>query len=368
MRVALREPGFRDKGSIASETRAAVASGITSVCCTPDTRPVIDSPSVVEWIHQRAEAEALAKVYVLGAATSGLGVDQLANMSALKQAGCLGVSNGLVSLNTEVMRRVLEYASSQEMTVFIHSEDEHLRSAGCMHEGRVSVRLGLPAIPEFAETVAVTRDLQLVELTDARAHLCHLSSDRAVKILARAQYDGLNVSADVAISHLFLTEVDVAGFNTCCHVRPPLRTQRDQDGLKQGLQRNTISVICSDHQPHDYDAKSLPFPSSEPGISSIEALLPLSLRLTREGVLKLPDLIAKLTCNPAKVLGIDAGSLSVGSSADICVFDPQANWIMQADQLLSRGKNSPFIGWEMQGRVNYTLQNGNVVFQRESAE
>lgn len=368
LRVALREPGYRDKGSIASETRAAIASGITSVCCTPDTRPVIDSPSVVEWIHQRAEAEALTHVYVLGAATSGLGNDQLANMGALKQAGCLGVSNGLVALNTEIMRRVLEYAASQELTVFMHSEDEHLRSNGCMHEGRVSVRLGLPGIPEFAETVAVTRDLQLIELTGARAHLCHLSTDRAVRTLARAQYDGLNVTADVAISHLFLTEVDVAGFNTNCHVRPPLRTQRDQDGLKQGLQRNSISVICSDHQPHDFDAKSSPFQSSEPGISSIEALLPLSLRLVREGVLKMPDMLAKLSANPAKILGIEAGTLSVGSVADVCVFDPEAHWIMTPETLLSRGKNSPFAGWEMQGRVNYTLHKGVIAFQRESME
>jgi len=366
MRVSLREPGYRDKGSIASETRAAVAGGVTSVCCDPDTRPPIDNPSVVEWVHQRAEAEAKAKVYVMGVATAGLGSDQLSNMAGLKQAGCLGVSNGLVSLNTEIMRRVLEYAASQELTVFIHSEDEFLRGIGCMHEGRVSVRLGLPGIPEFAETVAVTRDLQLVELTGAKAHLCHLSTERAVKSLARAQYDGLAVSADVAISHLFLTEVDVAGFNTLCHVRPPLRTQRDQDGLRQGLARNTISVISSDHQPHDFDAKSAPFQSSEPGISSIEALLPLSLRLVSEGVLNLSDLLAKLTCNPAKILGIDAGTLSVGAAADVCIFDLDATWRLAAAKLQSRGKNCPFDGWDMQGAVNYTLVNGELVYQREA--
>jgi len=366
MRVSLREPGYRDKGSIASETRAAIAGGVTSVCCDPDTRPPVDNPSVVEWIHQRAESDASCKVHVMGVAMAGLGADQLANMATLKRAGCIGVSNGLVSLNTEIMRRVLEYASSQGLTVFLHCEDEFLRGNGCMHEGRVSVRLGLPAIPECAETIAITRDLQLLELTGAKAHLNHISTERAVKILARAQYDGLGVSADVAVSHLFLSEVDVAGFNTLCHVRPPLRTQRDQDGLRQGLARNTIAVICSDHQPHDADAKTAPFQSSEPGISSIEALLPLSLRLVSEGILSLPNLLAKLTCNPATILGIDAGTLSVGAAADVCIFDLGAHWRLDAKKLLSRGKNCPFDGWEMQGQVNYTLVNGKLVYQREA--
>lgn len=187
-----------------------------------------------------------------------------------------------------------------------------------------------------------------------------------MKTLARAQFDGLAVSADVAISHLFLTEVDVAGFNTLCHVRPPLRTQRDQNGLRQGLVRGTISVICSDHQPHDNDAKAAPFQSSEPGISCIEALLPLSLRLVNEGVLKLPELLAKLTCNPASILGIDAGTLSVGAAADVCVFDPSAHWRLSAHNLRSRGKNCPFDGWELQGIVNYTLVDGELAYQREA--
>lgn len=365
MRVSLREPGYPDKGSIASETRAALAGGVTSVVCAPDTRPTIDNPSVVEWIHQRAEAESRAKVYVMGAATAKLGNDQLSNMASLKQAGCVAVSNGQTAYNTEIMRRVLEYASSQGMTVFIHSEDEHLRGIGCMHEGRVSVRLGLPGIPEFAETVAVTRDLQLIELTGAKAHLCHLSTNRAVKTLARAQYDGLAVSADVAIAHLFLSEVDLAGFNTQCHVRPPLRTQRDQDGLREGLARNTISVISSDHQPHNFDAKSAPFQSSEPGISSIECLLPLSLRLVNEGILQLPALLAKLTSSPAAILGIDAGTLTPGAAADICIFDPEAHWRLDKNKLLSRGKNCPFDGWELQGVVNYSLVDGEIEFDRE---
>ena len=367
LRVNLREPGYKDKGGIASETAAAVAGGITSLCCPPDTRPVIDAPSVVEWIHQRAEHDASAKVYMLGALTQGLGEDQLSNMWALKQAGCVGISNGYQSLDTEVMRRALEYAASQELTVHLHCEDQYLSGNGVMHEGKVSVRLGLPGIPEFAETVAVTRDLQLIELTGAQAHLCHLSTERAVKVLARSQFDGLPVSADVSISHLFLTEMDVYDFNTHCHVNPPLRTQRDRDGLRQGLARGTISVISSDHQPHDIDAKLAPFQSSEAGISALEMLLPLSLRLVDDGILSLPDVLAKLTYNPARVLGIDAGILSPGSAADVCIFDPAQHWVVSPAALKSKGKNSPFLGWEVNGKVTHTFVNGELVYDIEAA-
>lgn len=363
VRVNLREPGFKDKGGIASETAAAVAGGITSLCCPPDTRPVIDSPSVVEWIHQRAGQVANAKVYLLGALTQGLGQDQLSNMWALKQAGCVGISNGYQALNTEVMRRSCEYAASQGLKVHLHCEDLFLSGNGVMHEGKVSVRLGLPGIPEFAEIVAVTRDLQLIELTGVQAHINHLSTSRAVKAIARAQFDGLPVTADVGISHLFLTEMDVIDFNTNCHLRPPLRTQRDRDGLRYGLQYGTVSVISSDHQPHDADAKLAPFQSSEAGVSAVDVLLPLSLRLVDEGVLSLSQVLATLTCNPAKVLSIPAGDLSPGRAADVCIFDPDWNWTVHPAELKSKGKNSPFLGWELKGRVTATFVNGKLVYK-----
>jgi dihydroorotase len=234
-----------------------------------------------------------------------------------------------------------------------------------MNEGVVSVRLGLAGIPEAAETIAVARDLQLIALTGVRAHFCHISSDTAVKMIARARYDGLPITADVASYQLFLTEMDVDDFNTQCHVRPPLRTQRDREGLRQGLLKNTLSVITSDHQPHDVDAKLAPFPSSEPGISSIETLLPLTLRLVDEKLLSLSQAIKKLTINPARILGINAGSLGVGDAADVCIYDPEKYWQLSVDTMYSYGKNSPFLGWDLKGKVTHTFVDGRLMYKLE---
>lgn len=363
LRARLREPGHKHKGSIASETRAAVSGGVTTLCCPPDTDPVIDTPAVVELIHQRAELANRARIVPLGALTRGLLGEQLSEMSALKQAGCCGMSNALEPVNAEVMRRAMEYAASYDLTVFLHAEDPALRGDGCVHEGIVGTRLGLPGIPESAETIAVARELQLTELTGVRAHFCQLSAARSATMIARARHDGLPVTADVSVHHLFLTEMDIGFFNSQCHVRPPLRTRRDLDGLRGAVRNGTISVICSDHQPHDVDAKLAPFPGSEPGISGIETLLPLTLRLVNDNLIPLSDAIAKLTCNPAGVLGIAAGSLGIGAAADICIFDPKQHWQLKADSMHSFGRNSPFLGWEFQGRVTHTLFGGNLVFQ-----
>lgn len=364
LRARLREPGHEHKGSIASETRAAAAGGITTLCCPPDTLPVIDIPAVIELIRQRADAAGYARVLTLGALTAGLQGLQLSEMAALKRAGCAGVSNALEPVtNTLVMRRAMEYAASHGLTVFLHAEDAWLRNNGCAHEGTVSTRLGLPGIPEAAETVAVGRELMLVEQTGVRAHFCQLSSARAVQMIARAQHDGLPVTADVTAHHLHLTEMDIGYFNSHCHVRPPLRAQRDRDGLRGALAKGTVSAICSDHQPHDRDAKLAPFPETEPGISALETLLPLSLRLVDEGVLTLDGLIADLTQHPAAILGSDAGTLRLGAAADICIFDPQRLWTVNEDTLLSRGHNTPFVGWELKGRVTHTLLGGRVVYE-----
>ena len=367
LRASLREPGRENKATIASETRAAAASGITALVCPPDTDPVIDTPAVVDLINHRAKQSGLTRVLTTGALTQGLNGKQLAEMAALRAAGCVGVSNALQAIeSTQVMRRAMEYAASQNLLMFLHAEDPWLAKAGCAHEGEVSVRLGLPGIPEAAETIAVARELQLVEQTGVRAHFCQLSSERAVKMIARAQYDGLPVTADVTAHHLYLTEMDIGFFDSQCHVRPPLRTQRDRDGLREAVKQGVISVICSDHQPHDVDAKLAPFASSEPGISGLETLLPLVLRLVDEDVLTLAEAIARLTQQPAHILGLlenlQGGSLSVGARADVCVFDPQQYWEVAPDKLLSQGKNTPFAGWEMKGKVTYTLLAGKLCF------
>ncbi|MGD8571057.1 MAG: dihydroorotase [Gammaproteobacteria bacterium] len=359
----LREPGFEHKGNIDTESRAAAKGGVTTLVCPPDTNPVIDNPGLVEHIHERATEVGRVKMRVLGALTQGLAGDQLSEMCALKKAGCVGVSNAYRDVNSQVMRRAMEYAASADLTVFINAEDHVLSADGCAHEGPVTMRLGIPGIPESAETIAVARELQLIELTGVRAHFNHLSTAKAVQMVSRARYDGLPITADVSAHQLFLTEMDIGFFNTLCNVKPPLRTERDREALQAGLAKGYINAICSDHQPHDVDAKLAPFPESEAGISSIETLLPLTLRLVDNGVLPMSDAIACVTSKPAEILALPVGRMDSGSAADICIFDPERYWNFTASQMASFGKNSPFIGWEFKGCVTHTLLNGNLVYQ-----
>ncbi|MFZ0257370.1 MAG: dihydroorotase [Gammaproteobacteria bacterium] len=359
----LREPGLEHKATIHSEVRAAVRAGITTLCTPPDTDPIVDTPAVAELIHQRAAQAGSARVEVLGAMTKGLAGQQLAEMGILDEAGCVGVSNGTRAIvNTQVMRRALEYAATFGLTAFLHPEDPWLASQGIVHEGIVSTRLGLPGLPETAETILVARDLLLVEETGARVHFCRLSTARAVNMVREAQERGLPVTADVTAHHLHLTEIDTADFNSQCHVRPPLRTERDREGLRHGVRAGSIAAICSDHQPHERDARLGPFAETAPGISALETLLPLTLRLVDEGVMGLTSALARLTVGPAKVLGLDRGTLGLGAKADVCVFDPQARWTLSEAQLISRGRNTPFEGWELRGLVTETLVGGEVVY------
>lgn len=364
----LREPGAEHKGNIASETRAAAAGGITTVCVPPDTSPVIDTPAVIELIHQRAEAVRNCRVLPIGALTRGLAGEHLSEMARLKAAGCVGVSNALSPIaNTLVLRRALEYAANYDLTVFVHTDDPGLSKNGCVHEGIVSTRLGLPGIPEAAETLAVATWLMLVEQTGARVHFTHLSTARAIQMIGRAKYDGHRISSDVAAHQLHLTEMDIGFFDSMCHVRPPLRTQRDRDGLRDAVSKGRIEAICSDHQPHDLDAKLAPFCQTEPGISALETLLPLSLRLVDEGQLSLTELIRRLSTAPAKILDLDdLGHLQVGAQADVCIFNPNLRWTLNDEQLFSRGRNTPFNGWEFKGRVTTTIYHGNIVFELQS--
>jgi dihydroorotase len=358
----VREPGQEHKATIATESAAAAAGGITTLCCPPDTNPVVETPADIELIRLRAEKVGKTRIVTLGALTHGLDGERLSEMAALKQAGCVGVSNALRPLaNTLVLRRALEYAATFDLTVFLYANDHWLSASGCAHEGLVATRLGLPAIPEAAETAAVARDLTLIEQTGIRAHFCRLTTARAVHMVARAQFDGLPVTADVAIPYLYLTEFDINDFDSRCHVIPPLRTTHDRQYLREALRRGTLSVLCSDHQPHEADAKLRSFPSTEPGISGLDTLLPLALRLAEEHVIGLNDLIERLTAGPASILGLPYGTLSVGASADVCIFDPGITWRLDTDALRSNGHNTPFIGWEMKGRVTHTLLAGKLV-------
>jgi dihydroorotase len=365
----LRQPGLEHKGTINSETRAAAAAGITTLCCPPDTRPVIDTPAVAQLIKQTADEIGRARVLPAGALTKGLEGTEIAEMAALQQAGCPVVSHASRPLrNTQVQRRALEYAVTYGLTCFLHPADAWLAEGGLIHEGAVSTRLGLPGIPEAAETVAVARDLALAEQTGACIHFRGLSTARATAMLAEARARDVPVTADVGAHQLFLTDAAVAAFDANAHVIPPLRTSEDRDALRAAVASGEISAICSDHQPHEPDAKLDPFPQTEAGISALETLLPLVLRLVDEGVLDLCPAIALVTCNPAEILGVPHGRLNAGAIADICVFDPSARWTIGPKTLISRGHNSPFIGHEMKGRVQYTLLAGQVVFDRRGSE
>lgn len=360
----LREPGLEHKATIASETAAAAASGVTTLCCPPDTAPIIDTPAVARLVAQRAKSCGHARVATLGALTWRLGGKKLSEMAALRDAGCVGVTNVYPLANAQIMRRAMEYAATYGLTLFLNPVDPWLSQGGCAHEGAVSTRLGLPGIPSAAETVAVARDLALIAQTGVRGHFCRLSTAHAVRMIARARYDGLPVSADVCAHQLHLTELDVMDFDAQCHVLPPLRTAEDQEGLRAGVEEGVISAVCSDHQPHEADAKLAPFCATAPGVSALETLLPLTLALVEEHVLKLDQAIARLTCGPADILGMNTGRLSPGARADICIFDPDAEWILTADTMRSQGHNSPFLGNHMKGQVVYTLVGGRCVFER----
>lgn len=359
----LREPGLENKATIRSETIAATRAGITTLCCPPDTDPVIDEPAVVELIHQKAANSAHSRVLTLGALTSGLKGEHLSEMHALQQAGCVGLSNCRYPVeNSLILKRAFAYAATFDLRVFIEPDEHWLSIGGCAHEGKIATRLGLKGIPVSAETIAITRALELVAETGVSAHFGRLSSAHGAELIARAKNEQLPITADVCAHQLHLTEQDISSFNSACHVIPPLRTLRDQEALRHAVADNTIDAICSDHQPHNLDAKQAPFASTEAGVSALETFLPLCLRLTQQTDINLAELIEKITSSPASILGIEAGSLSVGANADVCIFDGDEDWQLGSDSINSHGKNTPFLGWNFQGKVKHTIVDGNLLF------
>ncbi len=366
--VRLREPGHTQKGTILSETRAALSAGVTSLCLPPDTQPVIDTPTVVEFIKDRAERADYPQIYSIGALTQRLAGNELSAMFALKQAGCIAVSNASAPLgNLLILRRAMEYASSHGLLLMFRANEAALSGKGCAHEGAVASRYGLPGIPEAAESIALAQCLELAELTGCRVHISQISCKQSVIKLQQAKKYGLNVTADVAIHQLHLTENDITPFDSNYHVMPPLRSAIDRQYLREGLCNGTIDAICSDHQPHDLDAKLGAFPETAPGIASLETLLPLCLELTRQHRISLSQAIASLTSKPAQILGLAAGSLTPGHKADVCIFDPQATWQVTQDSWHSSGSNTPYWQQTLTGRVTHTVQAGKLVYRLTDA-
>ena len=361
----LREPGYEYKATLESEMDAAVAGGVTSLACPPDTDPPLDEPGLVDMLRRRAKALSRARVYPVGALTVKLAGEQLTEMAELAEAGCVAFSQANEPLaDTHILWRALQYASTFDFPVWLRAEDASLARGGVAHDGDIATRLGLPGIPAFAETVALATLIELVRATGARVHVCRISSAGAVQMIARAKSEGLPLTCDVGIHHVHLCDVDLGFFDSNCRLVPPLRSQRDRDALAQGLAEGTIDCACSDHTPLDDDEKQRPFADAEPGATGLELLLPLTLRWAAARKQPLVSALARVTSAPARVLGVQSGRLAVGAPADIVVFDPEAPFRVEAGALRSQGKNSPFSGYELAGRVRHTLVAGNVVFEQ----
>lgn len=360
----LREPGLEYMATLESEMHAAVAGGVTSLVCPPDTDPPLDEPGLVEMLRHRAKNLHQARVFPLGALTQKLEGQRLTEMAELHDAGCIAFSQADAPLtDTNVMLRALQYASTFGFTVWLRPQDAFLTRDGVAHDGEVASRLGLSGIPACAESIAIARILLLMKETGARVHLCRLSTRDGVDMVRDAKRQGLPLTCDIGVHHAHLSEMDIGYFDSNCHVIPPFRSLRDRDGLREGMKDGTIDAICSDHAPVDDDAKLLPFAESEAGVTGLELLLPLTLKWATEAGIELPAAIARLTTEPAKVLALNKGVLAPGLNADLCIFDPDELWKVTPRTLKSLGKNTPFLNMELAGKVKYTLVEGHVVYE-----
>jgi len=360
----LREPGFEYKATLESEMAAAVAGGITSLVCLPDTDPVLDEPGLVEMLKHRARNLHQARVYPLGALTRGLKGEWLTEMAELRDAGCIAFGQSDMPLpSTRVLMQAMQYASTFGFSVWLRPQDVHLADGGVAHDGEIATRLGLPPISVCSETVALSNIILMARETGARVHLCRISSAEGTAMIRAARRQGLPITCDIAVNHIHLSEMDIGYFDSNCHLVPPLRALSDREGLRAGLLDGTIDAICSDHAPVDEDAKLLPFAEAEAGAVGLELLLPLVLKWATEMNIPLPTALAKITSEPARILSLNSAHLSTGALADLCIFDPEQYWTVAASELKSQGKNTPFLGMELQGKVKYTVVDGNIVHE-----
>jgi len=366
----LGEPGGEHAGLLESEMAAAVAGGVTSLVCPPDTDPVLDEPGLVDMLRHRAEKLHQSRVLPLGALTRGLQGEVLTEMGQLTDAGCVGFSQAEVALaNTQVLQRALQYASTFGYTVWLRPQELHL-GKGVAASGPLATRMGLSGVPVAAETIALHTIFELMRATKARVHLCRISSAAGVELVRQAKAEGLPVSADVSINTLHLTDADMGFFDSRARLTPVLRQQRDRDALRAALADGTLDALVSDHTPVDADAKALPFAEAEPGATGLELLWSLALKWGQETGVDLPTVLSRITARPAQVLGTalstlqgSVGQLAVGAAADVVLLSDQGHWPVTAESLRSQGKSTPFSGYELPGRVLFTLVGGHVAFE-----
>ncbi|MFQ5456410.1 MAG: dihydroorotase [Nitrospirota bacterium] len=364
MHTHLREPGYEYKETIKTGTLAASAGGFTSVCCMPNTSPVNDNQSVTEFIIDKGINGGYVNIFPVGAITKGLKGCEMAEIGELKKAGCVAISDdGNPVMDSEVMRRAMEYAKIFDIPVISHCEDTALSMDGVMNEGIVSAELGLRGIPNAAEEIMIAREIALAELTLARVHIAHISTKGGVRMLRDAKEGGISITGETTPHYFTLTEDEVRGFNTNAKVNPPLRTEEDVIAIKEGLKDGTIDVIATDHAPHAIFEKEIEFDAAPFGLIGMETALGLSFRLIEEGWLSLSDIVSKLSLNPSNILNLNRGSLNSGAAADIVIVDPDNTWKVDPLRFKSKSKNTPFSGWELRGKAVMTIVKGKIVWE-----
>ncbi|MBQ5949624.1 dihydroorotase [Massilia sp. ST3] len=363
----LREPGYEYKATLESEMQAAMQGGVTTLVCPPDTDPVLDEPGLVEMLKHRARILNQAHVHPLGALTVGLKGQALTEMAELTEAGCIGFAQAEEPvLDTTVLLRAMQYAKTFGYTVWLRPQDPHIGRGGVAHSGPLASRLGLSGVPVMSETIALHTIFELMRATGARVHLCRISSAAGLELIRAAKKEGLPVTCDVGVHHLHMTDADIGFFDSNARFTPPLRAQRDRDAIHAGLLDGTVDAVCSDHTPVDDDEKLLPFGEASPGATGLELLLALMLKWAEDqrGADGLSRAVAKVTHDAARIAGLPAGTLSVGASADVVLFDPDLRWKVERSALASQGKHTPFLGYELAGQVKTTIVRGQLAFQR----
>lgn len=363
--VHLRDPGLEYKEDIASGTLSAVTGGFTSIACMPNTKPVNDNQSVTNYILNKVKEVGHCRVFPIASISKGLQGESMTEMGELKGLGVYGVSDdGKPVSNAQLMRRAMEYAKPFGITIVTHAEDLELVGSGVMNEGPVSTELGLKGIPWVAEDAATAREIMLAEFTGAHLHVAHVSTKGSIDLVRQAKKRGVNVTCEATPHHFTLTDEAVRGYNTNAKMNPPLRSAEDREAVRQGIADGTVDAIATDHAPHHIDEKNVEFNIAMNGIVGLETALPLSLQLVEDGLIDLPKAVALLTCGPAAALGIPAGQLEEGGVADVTVIDPELEWTVDAQKLVSKSKNTPFDGWKMKGVALCTIVGGKIAYRR----